>query len=139
MRRRDAAGLLLLVSSPFLACGPDRVENTGDAQVVETLFDSPEQLTSVATIYEAVPEPVEEETSALLRDVPSPEEGLAEYPEWSGYDLDCPDVGHPGSVPDADPHRLDRDNDGVGCEAQFRARSRARGEFWCWKQILKAA
>lgn len=49
---------------------------------------------------------------------PPPDDGLGEYPEWTGYDLDCPDVGHPVRVTGADPHRLDRDRDGVGCESQ---------------------
>jgi uncharacterized membrane protein YgcG len=32
-------------------------------------------------------------------------------------DLDCPDVGGPVSVSGDDPHGLDRDRDGMGCEA----------------------
>ena len=31
-------------------------------------------------------------------------------------DLDCPDVGGPVAVTGSDPHRLDADNDGEGCE-----------------------
>jgi hypothetical protein len=93
------------------------VEIAVDTQV-NTLVASPGQLTTAPTTYEAVPEPIDEETSTLVRDVPSPDEGLAEYPAWNGYDLDCPDVGRPVSVPGADPHRLDADNDGVGCESQ---------------------
>lgn len=34
-------------------------------------------------------------------------------------DLDCPDIGHPVQVVGgSDPHGLDRDGDGVGCESQ---------------------
>ena len=33
-----------------------------------------------------------------------------------GRDVDCADVGHPVLVFGSDPHRLDGDNDGVGCE-----------------------
>ena len=33
-----------------------------------------------------------------------------------GRDVDCADVGHPVLVFGNDPHRLDGDNDGVGCE-----------------------
>lgn len=117
MMRRDAAVLMLLMSSALVACGPDRVEIAVDTQV-NTLVASPGQPTTAPTTYEAVPEPIDEEASTLVRDVPSPDEGLAEYPAWNGYDLDCPDVGHPVSVPGADPHRLDADNDGVGCESQ---------------------
>jgi hypothetical protein len=108
---------MLLMSSALLACGPDRVEIAVDTQV-NTLVASPEQPTAAATTYEAVPEPIVEETSTLVRDVSSPDETLAAYPAWNGYDLDCPDVGHPVSVPGADPHRLDADNDEVGCESQ---------------------
>lgn len=39
------------------------------------------------------------------------------YPAWNGYDLDCADVGHTVKVTGADPHRLDRDRDGWGCES----------------------
>ena len=31
-------------------------------------------------------------------------------------DLDCPDIGRPVQVSGSDPHRLDRDGDGVACE-----------------------
>lgn len=31
-------------------------------------------------------------------------------------DLDCPDIGHSVQVTGSDPHRLDRDGDGVACE-----------------------
>jgi hypothetical protein len=117
MMRRYVPVLILLMSSALLACGPDRVEIAVDTQV-NTLIASPGQPTTATTTYEAVPEPVEEEASTLVDDVPSPDGRLAAYPAWNGYDLDCPDVGHPVSVPDADPHRLDADNDGVGCEGQ---------------------
>ncbi len=33
-----------------------------------------------------------------------------------GGDLDCADIGHPVAVSGPDPHGLDRDGDGVGCE-----------------------
>lgn len=118
MIRRDAAWAIILVSTGLLACGPDRVENTANTQV-NLLLASPEQPTSAAgTTYEAVPGAIDEEASTLATHVPSPGGGLAEYPAWNGYDLDCPDVGHPVSVPGADPHRLDGDGDGVGCESQ---------------------
>jgi len=39
------------------------------------------------------------------------------YPAWNGIDLDCADVGHTVKVTGADPHRLDRDGDGWGCES----------------------
>lgn len=32
-------------------------------------------------------------------------------------DLNCDDIGHPVTVTGSDPHRLDRDGDGVGCES----------------------
>ncbi|HEX2076919.1 MAG TPA: excalibur calcium-binding domain-containing protein [Longimicrobium sp.] len=49
---------------------------------------------------------------------PPPDDRLGAYPAWNGRDLDCPDVGGPVRVTGADPHRLDRDGDGVGCESQ---------------------
>ena len=39
------------------------------------------------------------------------------YPAWEGYDLDCADVGHSVRVTGDDPHGLDRDGDGWGCES----------------------
>ncbi|HEX8393979.1 MAG TPA: hypothetical protein VF665_16670 [Longimicrobium sp.] len=44
------------------------------------------------------------------------DDGLAPYPAWNGYDLDCDDVNGPVRVDGPDPHRLDGDGDGVGCE-----------------------
>jgi hypothetical protein len=39
-------------------------------------------------------------------------------PPFNGTDLDCPDIGHKVYVPVGnDPHGLDSDNDGVGCES----------------------
>lgn len=37
-----------------------------------------------------------------------------------GPDLDCADIGHQVRVGDSDPHGLDRDRDGIGCEAEGR-------------------
>lgn len=37
--------------------------------------------------------------------------------DWVGGDLDCGDIGHRVEVPGPDPHNLDDDNDGIGCEA----------------------
>jgi hypothetical protein len=42
---------------------------------------------------------------------------LGEYPAWDGVDLDCKDVGHPVRVTGPDPHRLDQDGNGIGCES----------------------
>ena len=38
------------------------------------------------------------------------------YPEWNGYDLDCSDVAVPVVVDGDDPHELDGDGNGIGCE-----------------------
>jgi hypothetical protein len=39
------------------------------------------------------------------------------YPEYDGKDLDCADIGHSVRVSGADPHGLDADGDGIGCES----------------------
>lgn len=96
---------------------PERVENTPNTQV-NLLVGSPVQPASPTPAYEPVAELIEDKASPLISVVPRPDDGLAEYPAWNGYDLHCPDVGHPVSAPGADPHRLDRDGDGVGCESQ---------------------
>lgn len=45
------------------------------------------------------------------------DEGLGEYPAWNGVDLDCSDIRHRVRVPGPDPHRLDQDGNGIGCES----------------------
>lgn len=35
-----------------------------------------------------------------------------------GGDLDCPDIGHPVQITGSDPHGLDGDGDGIGCDAE---------------------
>ncbi|HEX6368739.1 MAG TPA: hypothetical protein VF006_07400 [Longimicrobium sp.] len=48
---------------------------------------------------------------------PEPADGLDEYPAWNGVDLDCKDVRRPVRVTGPDPHRLDQDGNGIGCES----------------------
>lgn len=60
--------------------------------------------------------PVEAEPPVAPVFDPPPERGLGEYPAWNGVDLDCRDVGHPVRVTGPDPHDLDRDGDGIGCD-----------------------
>ena len=53
------------------------------------------------------------------RQVPTPpaDDRYGAYPAWNGVDLNCPDVGHPVRIIDGyDPHGLDRDGDGIGCD-----------------------
>jgi micrococcal nuclease len=45
------------------------------------------------------------------------DDGAGAYPAWNGVDLDCKDVGHPVRVSGPDPHRLDNDGNGIGCES----------------------
>lgn len=42
--------------------------------------------------------------------------GYAGYPAYFGVDMDCPSFANPVAVGFGDPHRLDADNDGIGCE-----------------------
>jgi micrococcal nuclease len=59
----------------------------------------------------------------MSEDSPSPipipvlDDRLSEYPAWNGVDLDCNDIGHPVRVTGPDPHRLDNDGNGIGCES----------------------
>jgi endonuclease YncB( thermonuclease family) len=52
---------------------------------------------------------------------PEPEPAVASEADepWNqpGPDLDCGDIGHPVTITGEDYHRLDRDGDGVGCDA----------------------
>jgi hypothetical protein len=68
---------------------------------------------------EREPEPAEVQPEEPFRE-PAPVRdggGLPPAPEWNGVDLDCADIGHPVAVTGGDPHGLDRDGDGVGCES----------------------
>ncbi|WP_217924863.1 excalibur calcium-binding domain-containing protein [Miltoncostaea oceani] len=46
----------------------------------------------------------------------------------TGFDLNCADIGHRVNVTPGDPHGLDRDGDGVGCETD--------GHKYSWLGIL---
>ncbi|HYH79618.1 MAG TPA: hypothetical protein VEX86_07465 [Longimicrobium sp.] len=41
---------------------------------------------------------------------------LGRYPARSGADIDCADLGYAVRVDGPDPHTLDADDDGIGCE-----------------------
>lgn len=65
----------------------------------------------------STPEPA---VAVTLVDEPEEKEDDSDpyaYPAWKGFDLDCADVGHSVKVTGSDPHRLDRDGDGWGCES----------------------
>lgn len=90
-----------------------------------TLFSTPLPIEPDTTTFEpmelsapvSAPEPADD---VSLADEPDEEEddGNAHaYPAWNGIDLDCADVGHTVKVTGSDPHRLDRDGDGWGCES----------------------
>lgn len=42
--------------------------------------------------------------------------GMPPGPPWNGVDLDCKDIKGPVWVGGYDPHNLDADGDGIGCE-----------------------
>jgi hypothetical protein len=58
------------------------------------------------------PEPEPEETEPAGDCEPGYDPCVPSYPP----DLDCPDLDGPYSVSGSDPHGLDRDGDGTGCE-----------------------
>lgn len=94
-----------------LACGgsPPGGARFGD----EAPYDEPQDYASEFDDAEDEPEaePDDDDPDA------TPESGgLEESPPWDGADLDCADIGEPVAVNDDDPHGLDRDGDGVGCE-----------------------
>jgi hypothetical protein len=82
----------------------------------DTTTFEPMELNAPAVV---TPEPAAD--LSLAEDAPS-EEAETDgdpyaYPGWNGVDLDCADVGHTVKVTGSDPHRLDRDGDGWGCES----------------------
>lgn len=107
------------------ACGPSEAElgattsntlfSTSSADSVWVTADDFSMAAEVpAPAPAADPEPA---PAPAPEPVPQPDRSDPyAYPEWDGIDLDCPDVGHRVRVDGADPHRLDRDGDGWGCE-----------------------
>jgi hypothetical protein len=67
----------------------------------------------------APPSPVVEAPEAEPPPLPDPasSDGLGEYPPWNGKDLDCDDVRRRVRVSGPDPHKLDNDGNGIGCES----------------------
>lgn len=67
--------------------------------------------------------PIDEETSIGTYVVPPPTPRNNCDPNYTpcvplvSYDLDCPDIGFRVTVIGSDPHRFDREGDGIGCEA----------------------
>jgi hypothetical protein len=57
------------------------------------------------------------ERPAPDEDVFPPGLELGLYPGYAGGDVDCPDPGYSVLVDGSDPHGLDRDNDGIGCDS----------------------
>lgn len=96
------------MAAPFaaamMACGA-----ADDPQDAQTVDEVPRPM-GIATFEES---PADHPPPAAAAD---PDDGLAPYPAWDGVDLDCRDVPRPVRVTGRDPHRLDRDGDGVGCE-----------------------
>ena len=76
-----------------------------------------------ASSSEQIPPPVAQVDSSPVEPRPEPVPAPAtdgrwgEYPPWNGVDLDCSDIGHPVRVSGPDPHRLDKDGNGIGCES----------------------
>ena len=73
----------------------------------------------------AIPPPIAPADLPPVVDPPAPsiprqltdDDGLAPYPPFNGVDLDCDEIRRPVRVPGPDPHRLDHDGNGVGCES----------------------
>jgi hypothetical protein len=64
----------------------------------------------------AVPPPPDPPTQEPTGPGPGCDPNYSNCVPLVNYDLDCPDIGHPVQVIGSDPHGLDRDNDGWGCE-----------------------
>jgi micrococcal nuclease len=79
-------------------------------------YEPPAASVPTATPLPPVEPPASEPAPAPTRE-PTLDDGLAEYPPWNGIDLDCGDIRRPVRVPGPDPHRLDHDGNGVGCES----------------------
>ncbi|MEV6960741.1 thermonuclease family protein [Streptomyces sp. NPDC051207] len=71
-----------------------------------------------AGLWAACPKTSEPPTApGVTTSSPPAETGLTQGPPASGSDVDCEDLSGPVVVGPDDPHRLDRDGDGIGCES----------------------
>ena len=120
-----AGALALPLLMVLAACDPEPVSQPA------SLLSAPlpiEHDTSAFVLMDSDPQPTstpapDPDASVASEPEPEPEEEEVEdsspyaYPAWNGHDLDCADVGHRVKVTGDDPHRLDRDGDGWGCES----------------------
>lgn len=113
------------VLAGFAGCAPaDERQRMPPATLLSAPGVAEEEWDAVASPVEtSAPPAVTEEPTPVMEVEPEappaePEESPDPhaYPEWNGYDLDCPDVGRLVRVTGSDPHGLDRDGDGWGCE-----------------------
>ncbi|HEU0016074.1 MAG TPA: excalibur calcium-binding domain-containing protein [Longimicrobium sp.] len=91
----------------------------GETGSPQTLHAAPEPADTYTEPLPPAPNALAEVEPAATDLEPEPalrrSDGLLAYPP-PGPDLDCADIGAAVRVEGADPHRLDRDHDGVGCE-----------------------
>jgi hypothetical protein len=117
---RDGGGRTRSVNPPAIQSAYDSrhrwVADPEDVTAAAPNSDLPPLQNVVDQPTAPVDDPPEEEPGAAESEAPA-EDGLAPYPAWNGRDLDCPDIRHAVRVDGPDPHGLDRDGDGVGCES----------------------
>jgi hypothetical protein len=106
----------------------DAVVAPAEISAFPTLADGPATETETGQAWDSAASPAESSAHPTVISEPTtvretgpadPTEESADphaYPAWNGVDLDCPDVGRRVRVTGSDPHRLDRDGDGWGCE-----------------------
>jgi hypothetical protein len=98
---------MALISDSGGADGPLQLRNVETLNTEDNPTDTPVYDDSLSEISDyGVDYQIEEESSSD-----------SSYPAYSGYDLDCVDIGHRVSVGSSDPHNLDADGDGIGCES----------------------
>jgi hypothetical protein len=115
--RSVAMALGLVIAAGAIGCGsPEPADGSRESPPVYQAPTAPPVQTAPQSLPPMDPEPSPNPSDGLSS--PPPDDGLGEYPAWNGEDLDCADVGHPVRVTGPDPHRLDPDDDGVGCENQ---------------------
>lgn len=126
MRRRWVLAVVML--GWLAACG---VEVPSDDASTEATSPSTEIVLPVAPTTAPVTVNTEPVSAAAPTTAPTtaaapPPTAVACHPAYTPCvppappDLDCPDIGRPVQVDHAhgDPHKLDRDGDGRGCESQ---------------------
>ena len=95
---------------------------TAESRVLPTVSSQPEATTAQVDDTDPTPSTIDESSTeeGTTQDQPqgSADDEVTRANRWNGYDLDCADFSITDiPITGSDPNGLDREGDGVGCEA----------------------